>query len=152
MKKSDVKGLISAIGKEKRAFFFSDAEYTWVSNGYFAFKTRDKEIAQYIIDTVNERKRKPEWQEMERLKDIVEDYPDAHLCADVQTGKAYGREVLILNQSEYSVWINEKFVIPKTNFYTMGTLKPVYQFVGSMEYPEAIHMILPIKIEGRSDD
>lgn len=146
MKKSDVKGLISAIGKEKKAFFFSDAEYTWVSNGYFAFKTRDKEIAQYIIDTVNERKRKPEWQEMERLKDIVEDCPDAYLCADVQTGKVLndGREVLILNQPEYSVWINAKFVVPKTNFYTSGMRAPVYQFVGRMEYPEAIHMILPI--------
>lgn len=146
MKKSDVKGLISAIGKEKKAFFFSDAEYTWLSNGYFVFKTRDNEIAQYIIDSVNERKRKPEWTEMERLKDIVEDCPDAHLCADVQTGKVLndGREVLILNQPEYSVWINAKFVVPKTNFYTSGMRAPVYQFVGRMEYPEAINMILPI--------
>lgn len=146
MKKSDVKGLISAIGKEKKAFFFSDAEHTLFSNGYFVFKTRDKEIAQYIVDSVNERKRKPEWIEMERLKDIVEDCPDAHLCNDVQTGKVLndGREVLILNQSEYSVWIDAKFVIPKTNFYTRGMRAPVYQFIGRMEYPEAIHMILPI--------
>lgn len=146
MKKEDVKDLISAIGKEKKAFFFSDEEYTWVSNGYFVFKTRDKEIAQYIIDTVNERKRKPEWQEMERLKDIVEDCPDTYLCADVQTGKVLndGREVMILNQPEYSVWINAKFAIPKVNFYTKGMRAPVYQFVGRMEYPEAIHMILPI--------
>lgn len=146
MKKSDVKGLISAIGKEKRAFFYSDAEYTWVSNGYFVFKTRDKETAQYIIDTVKERKRKPEWQEMERLRDIVEDCPDTYLCTDVQTGKVLndGREVLILKQENYSVWINTKFVIPKTNFYTSGMRAPVYQFVGRMEYPEAINMILPI--------
>lgn len=146
MKKSDVKGLISAIGKEKKAFFFSDAEYTWLSNGYFVFKTRDKEIAQYIIDSVKERKRKPEWKEMERLKDIVEDCPDAWLCTDVQSGKVPtdGKEILILKQENYSVWIDAKFVIPKTNFYTMGALKPVYQFVGRMEYPEAIHMILPI--------
>lgn len=146
MKKADVKNLIGAIGKEKRAYFFSDAEYTWVSNGYFVFKTRDKEIAQYIIDSVNERKRKPEWTEMERLKDIVEDCPDAELCTDIQTGRTLEdqREVIILNQSTYSVWINDRFTIPKTNFYTMGALKPVYQFVGRMEYPEAIHMILPI--------
>ena len=122
MKKADVKDLISAIGKEKKAFFFSDSEYTWLSNGYFVFKTRDKEIAQYIVDSVNERKRKPEWFEMERLKDIVEDCPDTYLCTDVQTGKVLndGREVLILKQENYSVWINAKFVIPKTNFYTKG--------------------------------
>lgn len=146
MKKSDVKDLISAIGKEKRAFFFSDAEYTWVSNGYFVFKTRDKEIAQYIIDAVKERKRKPEWFEMERLKEFVEDCPDANLCKNIQTGRTPNdnREVLILNQPDYSVWIDAKFTLPKTNFYTMGMRKPVYQFVGRMEYPEAIHMILPI--------
>lgn len=146
MKKADVKNLISAIGKEKRAYFFSDAEYIWLSNGYFVFKTRDKEIAQYIVDSVNERKRRPEWTEMERLKDIVEDCPDANLCTDIQTGKTTidGREVLILKQENYSVWINEKFAIPKTNFYTSGMRAPVYQFVGRMEYPEAIHMILPI--------
>lgn len=146
MKKADVKNLISAIGKEKRAYFFSDEEYTWVSNGYFVFKTRDKEIAQYIIDSVKERKRKPEWLEMERLKDIVEDCPDARLCADIQTGKTTidGTKVLVLKQENYSTWINEKFAIPKVNFYTSGMRAPVYQFVGRMEYPEAIHMILPI--------
>lgn len=146
MKKSDVKGLISAIGREKRAYFFSDYEHTYLSNGYFVFKTRDKEIAQYIVDSVNERKRKPEWQEMERLKEFVEDGPDAKLCTDVQTGKILndGREVLILKQENYSVWINAKFVVPKTNFYTSGMRAPVYQFIGRMEYPEAIHMILPI--------
>lgn len=144
MKKADVKNLISAIGREKRAFFFSDEEYTWVSNGYFVFKTRDKEIAQYIIDSVNERKRKPEWTEMERLKDIVEDCPDAYLCTDIQTRKIDETKVLVLKQENYSVWINEKFAIPKTNFYTKGMRAPVYQFVGRMEYPEAIHMILPI--------
>lgn len=146
MKKSDIKNLISAIGRKKRAYFFSDAEYTWVSNGYFVFKTRDKEIAQYIIDSVNERKRKPEWFEMERLRDIVEDCPDAKLCTDIQMGKTQGdgRDVLILKQENYSTWINTKFAIPKVNFYTSGMRAPVYQFVGRMEYPEAIHMILPI--------
>lgn len=146
MKKSDVKNLISSIGREKMAYFFSDAEYTWVSNGYFVFKTRDKEIAQYIIDAVNERKRKPEWKKMERLKEFVEDCPDAHLCTDIQTGKTLGdgREMLILKQENYSTWINTKFTIPKVNFYTSGMRAPVYQFVGRMEYPEAIHMILPI--------
>ena len=146
MKKADVKNLISAIGREKAAYFFSNEEYTWLSNGYFVFKTRDKEIAQYIIDSVKERKRKPEWTEMERLKDIVEDCPDAYLCTNIQTGKAPtdGKEILILKQENYSVWINAKFVIPKTNFYTKGMRMPVYQFVGRMEYPEAIHMILPI--------
>lgn len=146
MKKSDVKNLISAIGREKSAFFFSDAEYTWVSNGYFVFKTRDKEIAQYIIDSVKERKRKPEWKEMERLKEFVEDCPDAYLCTNVQTGKVLNdrREILILTQENYSVWIDAKYTIPKTNFYTMGMRKPVYQFVGRMEFPEAILMILPI--------
>lgn len=146
MTKADVKNLISAIGREKRAYFFSDEEYTWVSNGYFVFKTRDKEIARYIIDSVKERKCKPEWIEMERLKDIVEDCPDAELCTDIQTGRTMEdqREVLILNQPTYSVWINDRFIIPKTNFYTMGMRAPVYQFVGRMEYPEAIHMILPI--------
>lgn len=146
MKKADVKNLISAIGREKRAFFFSDEEYTWLSNGYFVFKTRDKEIAQYIIDSVNERKRKPEWTKMERLKDIVEDCPDTHLCTDIQTGKVLtdGTKVLVLKQGNYSVWINEKFAIPKTNFYTKGMRALVYQFVGRMENPEAIHVILPI--------
>lgn len=146
MKKADVKNLISAIGRGKAAYFFSDSEYTWLSNGYFVFKTRDKEIAQYIIDSVNERKRKPEWKEMERLKDIVEDCPDAYLCTNIQTGKVPtdGKEILILKQENYSVWIDAKFVIPKTNFYTKGMRAPVYQFVGRMEYPEAIHMILPI--------
>lgn len=147
MKKTDVKNLISAIGRGKAAYFFSNEEYTWLSNGYFVFKTRDKEIAQYIVDSVNERKRKPEWTEMERLKDIVEDCPDAWLCTDIETRKVLldrGRDILILKQPEYSVWIDAKFVIPKTNFYTMGALKPVYQFVGRMEYPEAIHMIIPI--------
>lgn len=147
MKKADVKNLISAIGKEKRAYFFSDSEHTWLSNGYFVFKTRDHDIAQYIVDSVNERKRKPEWTEMERLKDMVEDCPDAELCTDIQTGKVPtdGKEILILKQENYSVWIDAKFVIPKTNFYTKGMRAPVYQFVGRMEYPEAIHMILPIK-------
>ena len=146
MKKEDVKNLISAIGKEKRAYFFSDEEYTLVSNGYFVFKTRDKEIAQYIIDSVKDRKRKPEWIEMERLKDIVEDCPDAHLCTDIQTGKTTidGTKVLVLNQENSSTWSKEPFVRPKVNFYTSGMRAPVYQFVGRMEYPEAIHMILPI--------
>lgn len=146
MKKADVKNLISAIGKEKRAYFFSDEEYTYLSNGYFVFKTRDHDIAQYIIDSVNERKRKPEWTEMERLKNFVEDCPDAELCTDIQTGKTTidGTKVLVLKQENYSTWINEKFIIPKTNFYTSGMRAPVYQFVGRMEYPEAIHMILPI--------
>lgn len=146
MTKADVKNLIGAIGKEKRAYFFSDEEYTWVSNGYFVFKTRDKEIAQYIIDSVNERKRKPEWLEMERLMDIVEDGPDAFLCTDIQTGKTAndGTKLLVLKQEYYSVWINAKFALPKTNFYTTGPFGPVYQFVGRMEYPEAIHMVLPI--------
>ena len=146
MKKADVKNLISAIGREKKAYFFSDAEHSYLSNGYFVFKTHDHEIAQYIVDSVNARKRKPEWVEMERLKDIVEDCPDAELCTDIQAGRMMEdqREVLILNQTTYSVWINDKFTIPKANFYTMGALKPVYQFVGRMEYPEAIHMILPI--------
>lgn len=146
MKKADVKNLISAIGRGKAAYFFSNEEYTWLSNGYFVFKTRDKEIAQYIIDSVKERKRKPEWKEMERLKDIVEDCPDAYLCTNIQTGEVPtdGKEILILKQENYSVWIDAKFVIPKTNFYTKGMRAPVYQFVGRMEYPEAIHMILPI--------
>lgn len=146
MKKADVKNLISAIGREKKAYFFSDSEHTYLSNGYFVFKTHDHDIAQYIIDSVNKRKRKPEWTEMERPKDIVEDCPDAWLCTDVQSGKVPtdGKEILILKQENYSVWIDAKFAIPKTNFYTMGALKPVYQFVGRMEYPEAIHMILPI--------
>lgn len=148
MKKTDVKNLISAIGKGKAAYFFSDYENTWLSNGYFVFKTRDKEIAQYIVDSVNERKRKPEWTEMERLKDIVEDCPDARLCTDIETRKVPtdGKEILILKQENYSVWIDAKFVIPKTNFYTSGMRAPVYQFVGRMEYPEAIHMILPINL------
>lgn len=146
MKKSDVKNLISAIGKEKKAFFFSDAEHTYLSNGYFIFKTHDHDIAQYIIDSVNSRKRKPEWKEMERLKEFVEDGPDAKLCTDVQTGKVMndGREILILTQENYSVWIDAKYTLPKTNFYTMGMRKPVYQFFGRLDWPEAILMILPI--------
>lgn len=146
MKKADVKNLISAIGREKKAYFFSDSEHTYLSNGYFVFKTHDHDIAQYIVDSVNERKRKPEWKEMERLKDIVEDCPDAWLCTDVQSGKVMNdrREILILKQPEYSVWIDAKFAIPKANFYTSGMRAPVYQIVGRMENPEAIHMILPI--------
>lgn len=146
MKKNDVKNLISAIGREKKEYFFSDAEHTYLSNGYFVFKTHDHDIAQYIIDSVNSRKRRPEWTEMERLKDFVEDGPDANLCTDIQTGKVMndGRDILILKQPEYSVWIDAKFVLPKTNFYTMGMRKPVYQFFGRLDWPEAIHMILPI--------
>lgn len=146
MKKADVKNLISAIGREKKAYFFSDAEHTYLSNGYFVFKTHDHDMAQYIIDSVNGRKRKPEWTEMERLRDIVEDGPDAFLCTDIQTGRTTndGTEILILKQEYYSVWINAKFAFPKTNFYTTGPLGPVYQFVGRLDWPEAILMILPI--------
>ena len=83
---------------------------------------------------------------MERLKEFVEDGPDAKLCTDVQTGKVMndGREILILTQENYSVWIDAKYTLPKTNFYTMGMRKPVYQFFGRLDWPEAILMILPI--------
>lgn len=146
MKKGDVKNLISAIGMEKIAYFYSNADETYLSNGYFILKTRDKKIAQYIIDSVNNRKRKPEWKELEKLSELMGESENSELCSDIEEKEILkdGRKVLCLKQNNYSVWINAKYVIPNTDFYTIGKIKPVFQFYGRLDNPEATLMILPI--------
>ena len=109
MKKSDVKNLISAIGKEKKAFFFSDAEHTYLSNGYFIFKTHDHDIAQYIIDSVNSRKRKPEWKNYNYIvivfgRDNKEIIKEVH--NSIKENITYG-EILSLEEETVSETVNQ---------------------------------------------
>lgn len=138
MKKGDLKNIISSIGKEKNAYHCSYNGDVYLSEGHFILKTTDK-LAQYVIDKVNEKKRRPEWSELRSLPNFFT--VNGELCKKIESGElSNGRSVLFLKQEDYMVTINKKFTIDGGNFYTVGERKQVIEFIDS----EGILCIMPI--------
>ena len=147
MRKGDLKDIIASIAKEKKAYHYSFDGDVYLSESHFIIRTTP-EIAQYIIDKVNERKRKPEWCELESLAKFY-DRDKGTFTDDIEHSiiQNDGRKTLILKQKDYYTRINEKFTISGGDFYTTDWNGPVFEYVGE----DILLMILPIYTDRKGD-
>lgn len=142
LKKSDLTNIIRAIAKERRAYFYKDDKYSYVSESHFIIRTNEK-FSKYIIDQVNKRVRKPEWEEYKYLPNFFD--IDGTLCEKIEEQThSDGRKILYLESDNKRAKINILFTVPGGRFYINGKRNPVYEVVGESNSSEAVIMILPI--------
>ena len=139
MKKVELKSIIQSIGKEKKAYHYSTDDGVYLSESHFIIRFDDKKYAQYVIDEVSKKKKKPEWSELPLLENFYKDIK-GDFCSDISEEELKdGREILFLKTDDLKVKINKKFTVPGGTFYINGKTQPVYEFVDG-----ATLMILPI--------
>lgn len=140
MKKGDAKNIISAMRKEKKCFHFYDGEFTYLSNSYFILRSTDPNLCQYIVDKVNDKKKAPEWAELEVLTKFFENI-DGEVCTDIrQTITIDKRTCLCLQYGEDYAMINRDYTVPGGIYFVSGKRKPVYEKIDK----DNLLMILPI--------
>lgn len=140
MKKGDAKNIISSMRKEKRCFHFYDGEFIYLSNSYFILRSTDSDMCQYIIDKVNDKKKAPEWSELESLTKFFENI-DGEVCTDIRQTIMYDkRTCLCLQCGDDYAMINRDYTVPGGVYFVSGKLKPVYEKIDK----DNLLMILPI--------
>ena len=140
MKKGDAKNIISAMRKEKKCFHFYDGEFTYLSNSYFILRSTDPGLCQYIVDKVNDKKKAPEWAELEALTKFFENI-EGEVCTDIRQTIMYDkRTCLCLQCGDDYVMINRDYTVPGGVYFVSGKRSPVYEKIDK----DNLLMILPI--------
>lgn len=140
MKKGDAKNIISAMRKEKKCYHFYDGEFIYLSNSYFILRSTDSDMCQYIIDKVNDKKKAPEWSELESLTKFFENI-NGEVCTDIRQTIMYDkRTCLCLQYGDDYALINRDYTVPGGVYFVSGKRSPVYEKIDK----DNLLMILPI--------
>lgn len=147
MKKGDLNNVIRAMRKEKKLYFYSDGDYTCISEGHVIFRSCDGDLCQWVIDKLNDRSRKPKWNELKALENFFTNFkgqiatkkkelklPDGRECYDLFGYNEEGEPI--------QVRINKMFTAPNGAFYISEKRQPVFQAIDNQF--ENLLLIMPI--------
>ena len=142
MKKGDMNKLVRALAKEKTAYHCSFNGDAYLSEGHFIIRTT-AENAQYMIDRVNERKKKTTWRELSSLPSFYDMTDKVYTwCDKIERGEVLKnkRKIIKLLQKDYMIRLDDRFCLDGGDFMTCEPNAPVLEYVSN----DAVLYICPI--------
>lgn len=150
MKKGDMNKLVRALAKEKTVYHYSFDGDVYLSEGHFIIRTT-AENAQYMIDRVNEKKRKTTWRELSSLPSFYDMKDKVYAwCDKIERGEVLKdkRKIIKLLQKDYMIRLDDRFCLDGGDFMTCKPNTPVLEYVSN----DAVLYICPIRTEETEDD
>lgn len=142
MKKGDMNKLVRVLAKGMTVFHCYFDGDVYLSEGHFIVRTT-AENAQYMIDRVNERKRKTTWRELSSLPSFYDMTDKVYTwCDKIERGEVLKdkRKIIKLLQKDYVIRLDDRFCLDGGDFYSYKPNSPVLEYVSN----DAVLFICPI--------